>query len=79
MTSPSHPEPVTIRRCKDLQEAQLVKAALEADGIEAFIPDENAASLYPAQVLDTNGVRVQVAAEDADRARDVLDQDQSAE
>ena len=71
---PSHGEPVTIRTCRDIQEAEIVKSALEADGIQAFIPDENVATLYPSQVLDTNGVRVQVSAEDADRAREVLDQ-----
>ena len=71
-----HAEPVTIRTCRDLAEAEIVKSALDAAGIEAFIPDENAASLYPSQVLDTDGVRVQVAADDAERAREVLDQAQ---
>ena len=72
--STRHDEPVTIRTCRDIQEAEIVRSALEADGIEAFIPDANVASLYPPQVLDTDGVRVQVAAEDAERAREVLDQ-----
>ncbi len=73
--SSKHPEPVTIRTCKDLQEAELIRSMLEAGGIKAFIPDENAASLWPSQVLDTNGVRVQVAADDAPRAKDLLDQE----
>jgi len=66
-------EPVTVRTCRDIQEAEIVRSALEADGITAFIPDENVASLYPPQVLDTDGVRVQVAREDLARAREVLD------
>jgi hypothetical protein len=72
----SHPEsePLTLRTCADILEAQIVRGALEAGGIQAFIPDENAATLYPSQVLDTNGVRVQVAAEDAERAMELLDQ-----
>ena len=72
-------EPVTIRSCRDLAEAEVVKSMLFAGGIEAFIPDENAASLYPSQVLDTDGVRVQVAPEDAERARELLDVDRSGE
>jgi hypothetical protein len=72
MTKPEKSEPVTIRACRDIQEAHLVRGMLEAGGIRAFIPDENVASLYPMQVLDTNGVRVQVAAEDAELARELL-------
>ena len=73
MTTQPHDEPVTIRTCRDVQEAQLIRSMLEAGGIQAFIPDENTASLYPSQVLDTNGVRVLVAAADAGRARELLD------
>jgi hypothetical protein len=73
----AHPEPVTIKTCRDLAEAQMVLSALEASGIEAFIPDENMASLTTALILDTDGVRVQVAADDAERARDLLNSDAS--
>jgi hypothetical protein len=73
MTKPTSPEPVTIHTCKDVQEAEIVRGMLEAGGIQAFIPDENAASLLPSQVLDTLGVRVMVPAEDADRARELLE------
>ena len=73
MTRQPTSEPVTIRTCRDIQEAQIVRSMLEAGGIEAFIPDENAASLYPTQVLDTNGVRVQVSSDDADRALELLE------
>jgi hypothetical protein len=64
---------VTIRTCRDLQEAQLVRSMLTAVGIEAFIPDENVAGLYPATVLNTDGVRVQVAAGDAEMAQELLE------
>jgi len=77
MTSSSHPEPVTIKTCRDLAEAQVVLSALAASGIEAFIPDENMASLAATNILDTNGVRVQVAADDAERARVLLKSDAS--
>ena len=73
MTTPPTREPVTVRTCRDVTEAELVRSMLEAGGIQAFIPDENVATLYPPQVLDTDGVRVQVAAEDADLARELLE------
>jgi hypothetical protein len=75
MTDKRHTELVTIRTCKDVQEAQLVRSMLEAGGIRAFIPDEHAAGLYPPMVLDTNGVRVQVSSEDADLARELLERE----
>ena len=78
MTSASHPEPVTIKTCRDLAEAQVVMSALQASGIEAYIPDENMASLTATNILDTNGVRVQVAADDAERARVLLGSDASS-
>jgi hypothetical protein len=73
MSTSAHPEPVTITTCRDLNEAHVVLSALAASGIEAFIPDEQMAGLYPTTILDTNGVRVQVAADDAERAQAVLD------
>ena len=69
-------EPVTVRTCRDLQEAQVLRSMLEAGGVQAFIPDENAAGLYPPQVLDTNGVRVQVRVEDLDLARELLEHEE---
>ena len=64
---------VTIRTCSNLQEAQLVRSMLTAVGIEAFIPDENVAGVNPAMVLVLGGVRVQVAADDAEMAQELLE------
>ena len=75
MTKKTHNELVTIRTCNDVQEAQLVRSMLEAGGIQAFIPDENAAGLYPPTVLDTGGVRVQVSSEDVDLAKELLERE----
>jgi hypothetical protein len=73
--SPQNSEPVTIRTCKDLPEAELIRSMLEAGGVKAFIPDENSAGLWPSQILDTNGIRVQVAADDAALAKELLDRE----
>jgi len=72
MTREPSREPVTICRCASVQEAEVVKSALEADGITAFIPDESMATIGPAASTMLEGIRVQVAAEDAERARQVL-------
>jgi hypothetical protein len=77
MKPPETREPVTIRTCRDLAEAQVVRSMLEAGGVHAFIPDENAAGLYPATVLDTDGVRVQVAAEDAELALTLIEHEET--
>jgi hypothetical protein len=66
-------EPVTIRVCGSLQEAEVVKSLLDANGIAAFIPDESMASIGPGAPTMLEGIRVQVASEDATRAAELLD------
>jgi len=76
MTNRSQDEgPVTVRTCRSLQEAQVIRSMLEAGGITAFIPDENVAGLIVPDALDTDGVRVQVASEDAAVARELLERE----
>jgi hypothetical protein len=75
MTDKPKSHPVTIRTCRDLQEAQIIRSMLEAGGIRAFIPDEAAAGLYPPTVLDTDGVRVQVSSDDEALARELLERE----
>lgn len=53
-------------------EAQLAKAALESEGIEATIADENLIRLYWAISNAIGGVKVQVRADDLERARELL-------
>lgn len=59
----------------DLGEAEVTKAHLESSGIEAFIVDEVEGGLLP--VEGEPGVAVVVHADDAARAREVLDLDAS--
>ena len=60
---------VTIRTCPTLLAAQLMQSFLGGSGIQAFIPDELAAQNTWGEV---DGVRVQVAEEDVERAEEVL-------
>lgn len=53
-------------------DAHLAKARLEAEGIQAFLLDENAISVNPFYSPALGGVKLAVAARDADRAREVL-------
>lgn len=63
---------VTIKRYIDATLAGLEKSVLEAEGISAFVAEENTAvTLSPTTVF--GGVRLQVQDEDADRARAILD------
>ena len=64
---------VTVRTCTWGHEADFLRSVLEGSGIEAFIPDEHMGTLRPHLLLGTGGVRVQVRAGDAARAREVLD------
>jgi hypothetical protein len=61
---------VTLRRYLQPVEAELDRARLESEGIAAFLQDS---SLMTLSTADSPGVRLQVAASDEARAREVLD------
>jgi hypothetical protein len=63
---------VTVETFSSAWEAQLARAALEAEGIDAVIADEHFLHLYGALTGTLGGVRLQVRPEDADRATDLL-------
>ena len=62
---------VTLQTFPLLMEAQVVKSRLDAEGIQSFITDEHVMNLnfYSNAV---GGVRLQVRAEDLERAREAL-------
>ncbi len=62
----------TVANCSSLQQAQSLQIALEAAGIDSFIPDEISAGLTPHYFLTPAGVRLQVHEEDLEAARQVL-------
>ena len=64
---------ITVARYGDVNKALRLKMTLEALGIRAFVPDELTATNAPYRFLtDPSGVRVQVAEEDAETARQVI-------
>lgn len=63
---------VTIETFSSAWEAQLARASLEAEGVDAVIADEHFLSLYGALTSTLGGVRLQVRPEDADRASELL-------
>ena len=64
---------ITVARYGDVNEALRLKMALEGRGITAFIPDEYTATNAPYRfATDPSGVRVQVAEEGAEAARQVI-------
>jgi hypothetical protein len=63
---------VTIETFTSPWEAQLARACLEAEGIEAVIADEHFFRLYGALSNSLGGVRLQVRPESAERAVELL-------
>jgi hypothetical protein len=70
--SPDHTaEPVVVASYPDLGEAEVSKAHLESEGIEAFIVDDMGGGMLP--VEGGAGIKVLVQAADAELARRVLE------
>lgn len=61
---------VTLTTFRTAQDAHLAKAVLEDEGVPAFLGDENVTSIAP--YMSPAGVKLQVAAEDVDRAEGIL-------
>jgi hypothetical protein len=65
---------ITVANCFDIQQAQRLQMALQAAGISSFIPDEFTAQNAPYQFTgSSSGVRLQVAENDAVKARQVIE------
>jgi hypothetical protein len=67
---------ITLTRCRDWQETQLLKSMLESKGIAVFVPDEM--SNLDGLQMHFGGFRIEVADEDAGAAKAVLDSVDSA-
>jgi hypothetical protein len=65
-----HPEPVVVAGYPDRGEAEVTKAHLSANGIDAMILDEVEGGTMPVEI--EGGVFVVVPGQDADAARRLL-------
>ena len=63
----------TVAQFNSLEEALILKLELGSCGIDAFIPDEMSAGVAPNIFLTKAGIRVQVADEDEEDARQVIE------
>lgn len=72
-------EIVTIATFSSPPEAEIAKGKLEAEGVEAFIPDTAASSILALAQPAMGGIRLQVAVSDAERARDILEGEEDSE
>ena len=67
----------TIARFRDVPAAQLAQSRLEADGIPASLLGVNHVGINWLISQAIGGIRLQVPAEDAEHARELLQQDRS--
>lgn len=65
-------DPVEVARFLDLRQAEFARSVLEGSGIEAHVDQPFTASIAPHHMFGSGGVGVFVAAEQTERALDVL-------
>jgi hypothetical protein len=70
---PPMDELVTVASFADVAEAELAKERLELEGVRAFVMGAQTAGVMPYLTSSTGGVRLQVAPEDLERAREILE------
>ena len=63
---------ITVAQFSRLQDALVLRMALESAGIAAFIPDENMASLASPYLFVGTGIRLQVTEEDLAAAQAIM-------
>jgi len=63
---------VIVKRFPDTMTAHIARSILAAEGIEAFVADENLANADPPVVFASGGVRLMVPDEDEERAHTLL-------
>jgi hypothetical protein len=71
---------ITVAQCFDIQQAQRFQIALQAADIPSFIPDGFTAQNAPWYFTGSgSGVRLQVAEENAEEARRIIDEARRSE
>lgn len=69
-------ELVTLVKYLMPTEAYILKGRLEAEGIPAAVFNENFSTIYPFAAQLTGGVQLKVRAEDLERAKEILEDQQ---
>jgi hypothetical protein len=69
----SDPSLVTLCRYSYLHEALMAREMLEAEGIDAFLPDEHMASAGTGYASPLGWIRLQVRPDDVERTIEILD------
>lgn len=63
---------ITIANCLTLDQALALQSLLDANGIPSFIPDEATAAVAQHHFFTQHGVRLQVAPENEQAAREII-------
>lgn len=63
---------VTLKTCRDIVEADMIKAQFEAEGISAYVPDQFLSQTFALNPNAFGFVVLQVAEKDAEAARRIL-------
>ena len=63
---------ICIKNYNNRTEAEIAKSLLEASGIKAVVSADDCGGMRPHLLLGTNGTRLLVKEEDAQKALDVL-------
>jgi hypothetical protein len=74
-----NPELITIASYRDLPVAELAKAKLESEGILCFLQGKNLVGVDWLYSFAVGGVKLQVAEQEADNAKEILNEDCSEE
>ncbi|MCK4400961.1 DUF2007 domain-containing protein [bacterium] len=64
---------ICIKNCNNRVEAELAKGLLESSGIEAIVSADDCGGMRPHLLLGTNGTRLLVKEEEAQKALEVLE------
>jgi hypothetical protein len=65
-------EIVTFETYYDLMLAEIIRAKLEANGIDCFITDESLGSLFPVFDNGGGGVKIKVFARDLEKCKQII-------
>ncbi len=61
-----------VQHCSSLPEAEFLKSVLEAEGLDARIPDEYTVGVNPGLINALGGIRLVVPVDDAGKAEEIL-------